>query len=228
MNPDLINSCEEYQRWCSQSQSCLLVLSGRTATDGRSSHGYTHSWLSSAAVHVAEEGMREGGKVAYYCCHPDMRSESHRAKDVLRSLIYQILEWKPDVLRHKNQSFLSSVRSEAWRTPATDDEAIKSVLQLFREVLVELRDVKSITVVVDRLDLCEEKLLVLMDSLVGFITGLTDESCVVKMMVVLDPANGYWDAETLDEKDAEKVMLRQGWNQRQLSPSEMQKRMHSN
>ncbi|MCJ1385588.1 hypothetical protein MMC17_008711 [Xylographa soralifera] len=227
MSLDLLNTCDEYLRWHNLSQSCLLVLSGRTASDGRSSHGYTNSWLSPATVQVTEQGMKEGRKVAYYFCHPDIRAEAHRAKDVLQSLLYQILEWKPDVLRHKNQAFLSSVRSEAWRKPASDKEAINTVLQLLREVLMELKDVGVITIVIDRLDLCEEKLFLVMDALVGFIANLMDESCVVKMMVVLDPAHGYWDAENLEGKNAERVMLRQDWNQRQLSPLEMQRKIRS-
>ncbi|MCJ1438053.1 hypothetical protein MMC27_007440 [Xylographa pallens] len=227
MSLDLLNTCDEYLRWRNLSQSCILVLSGRTASDGRSNHGYTNSWLSPATVQVTEEGRNEGRKVAYYCCHPDIRAESHRAKDVLQSLIYQILEWKPDVLRHKNQSFLSSVRSEAWRESASEKEAINAVLRLLREVLTGLKDVGVITIVVDRLDLCEEKIFVVMDALVDFIGSIVDESCVVKMMVVLDPAHGYWDAENLEGKHAERVMLRQDWNQRQLSPLEMQRKKQS-
>ena len=227
MSLDLLNTCDEYLRWRNQSQACLLVLSGRTASDGRSSHGYTNSWLSPAVVQVAEEGRKEGRKVAYYCCHPDIRAEPHRAKDVLQSLIYQILEWKPDVLRHKNQSFLTSVRSEAWREPATDKEAMNTILRLLHELLMEMKDLGTITIALDRLDLCEEKVFVVMDALVGFIASLRDESCVVKMMVVLDPAHGYWDPENLEEKNAERLMLRQDWNQRQLSPLEMQRKIHS-
>ena len=227
MSLDLLNTCDEYLRWRNLSQSCILVLSGRTASDGRNSHGYTNSWLSPATVQVTEEERNEGRKVAYYCCHPDIRAESHQAKDVLLSLMYQILEWKPDVLRHKNQSFLSSVRSEAWRESASDKEAINAVLRMLREVLRELKDVGIITIVVDRLDLCEDELFIVMDALVDFIGSIVDESYVVRMMVVLDPAHGYWDAENLGAKNAERVMLRKDWNQRQLSPLEMQRKTQS-
>ncbi|MCJ1252165.1 hypothetical protein MMC30_009404 [Trapelia coarctata] len=228
MSPELLNTSEEYRKWQSITQSCLLVLSGRTVIEGRNSHGLTHSWLSPATIHVAEEAAIDGKKVAYYCFHPDNRADIDPKKDFLSTLICQILEWKPSILRRKNQHFLSVVSSKEWGDRETHKTALAVRFSLLREVLVEMKDLGSITMVLDRIELCNWKLLVLMHALVGFVASLTvDDCCVVKIMVVLDTAKEYWDAESLEEKDADRVMLYQRWDQEQMSPLEMQKRFYS-
>lgn len=231
MSPELLETSEKYQKWRSTAQTCLLVFRGRTAPEGRcSNYGYTTSWLSPAAVYVAQEAAKADGNVAFYGCHPDIRAGSCRGKDLLSSLIYQVLQYNPSVLRRQNQHFRSVVSCEDWQDPKTDQTAVKVMFGLLREILAEIKDLGPITITLDRIELCDWKLHVLMDALVEFVESMTsgDEFCVVKIMVVLDPARGYWDAESLEEeKNSNAVVLFQEWDQKTLSLLEIQKRLHS-
>ena len=210
-------------------QSCLLVFRGRTAPESRCcSYGYTNSWLSPAAAYVAQKAVKSGRNMAYYCCQPDILAGSCRGKDLLSSLIYQVLQCNPSILRRKDQHFRSVVSSDDWQDPKTGQAAVKVRLGLLREILKALGSPSTITL--DRIELCDWKLPVLMNALVELVESMmpVDEFCAVKIMVVLDPARGYWDAESLDEekKNSSTVVLFQEWDQRALSPLEMQKKSY--
>lgn len=229
MSPKLLETSEKYQEWQSMEQSCLLVFRGRTAPESRCcGYGYTNSWLSPAAAYVAQEAVKSNRNMAYYCCHPDIRAGSCRGKDPFSSLIYQVLQCNPRILRRKDQHLRSVVSSDDWQDPKTDQAAVKVRLGLLREVLKDLGS--PITITLDRIELCDWKLHVLMDALVEFVESMmsADKSCVVKIMVVLDPARGYWDTESLDveKKNSNTVVLFQEWDQKALSLLEMQKKSY--
>lgn len=104
------------------------------------------------------------------------------------------------------------------------------MLGLLREILAEMNHLGSpITIILDRIELCDWKLHVLMNSLVEFVESMTptDGFCVVKIMIILDPVRGYWDAESLEKENSNAVVLLQEWDQKALSLLEMQKKVHS-
>lgn len=131
---------------------------------------------------------------------------------------------------------------------------------LLRKILTamndDLPDESILVIVLDRIELCDWKLSVLMNALVELVYSptapptstskdellCTHKPITIKIMVVLDPVRGYWDAEEIKrEKErmdgnssscsSRNAILYQEWNQRALSPLEMQmqkqKRFHS-
>ncbi|KAL9118252.1 MAG: hypothetical protein Q9187_005208 [Circinaria calcarea] len=224
MSPGLLSTSEAYQKWQDSAQSCLLLLSGRTASEGRNSRGDTHSWLSPATTYVTEELRKQDQRVAYYCCHPDLRAEDHSGKEIISTIIYQMLDWKPAILRHRNQQFRSVVQSPAWQDPGDESASIEIMFRLVREILAEIKDLGRITVVLDRVDLCSWELHHIMKALTGLVL---DESWHLKIMATMATARDYWDVDDLDDTASGRVLIHQGWDQRQLTPQEMQKRLHS-
>jgi len=222
MNPMLLRTSEAYHKWQDQVGSCLLVLSGRTVPAARARSDFTHSWFSPAATHVAEELHKDGRFVACYSCHPDVRALEHTGKEVLSAIIYQILEWKPAILGRKEQQFRSMLQSEAWTNPgsnpANEKAAVKLIFQLLSEVLVEMQDLGPLFLVLDRVDLCSWKLNYMMAALVDLVGN---NSCTVKILVVLDTARGEWDVDYMEESVLDRVMVHQAWDQRKLSRGEV-------
>jgi len=211
MSPTLLRTSEAYNKWQDAVGSCLLVLSGRTVPDARTSRGYTHSWLSPAPTHIAEELRKDGRLVAYYSCHPGVRAEEHTGKEIMSTIAYQILEWKPDILRRKDQQFRSILQSEIWSNPANEKAAVDLVFQFLREVLLQITALGTVFLVLDRVDLCSWKLHHVMAALVDLVGS---ESCAVKIVVVLDTAREEWDVDHVEESALDRVMVHQAWDQR--------------
>ena len=218
MTPSLLSTSLAYQSWQRSTQSCLLLLSGHTALEGRNGRGYTHSWLSPTTTHVTEELHEQGKLVAYYCCHPGPRPEKIiRGKDIIAAVVYQILEWHPEVLRRKEQQFGVMVRSEEWRSQ-NEGETLEISFRLLREVLVELKDLGTFYIVLDRIDLGSWKLHRVMTALMRLV--LDEQVGNVKIMTT---AAEFWDIESLElnETVRGKVLAHQEWNQRLMTPMEI-------
>lgn len=230
MSPELLDTSKTYKKWQSTENSCILVLRGSTAKEGRStSYGYTNSWLSPAAVHVAQEATKAGQKIAYYSCHPNIRAGGPpcRGKNLLSSIIYQILKDNPTILRSKNQSFRSMVSSEDWQDSKNDQAAVKVMFGLLREILSAMKDLSdqksTMVIVLDRIELCDWKLRFLMNALVELVQQhcstttpphpLTskDEFCsvgaiTIKILVILDPTSeDHWDADECLKMEKDKM-----------------------
>ena len=224
MSPSLLSTSASYNQWEESADACFLILSGKTPSEGRNSRGYTHSWLSPAAIHVTEKERGENRRVAFYSCHPNALADRHSGREIISSIIFQMLEWKPDVLRHKFQQFQSMVQSDAWRERENENTVLHVMFQLLRQVILEVHDLGRIYIVIDRIDLYSGNLRKMMNELVELVT---DQSHVVKVMAVLDPARGYWDpSETIEEGALSRVFFHQDWNQRQLSAQEIQRGLY--
>ena len=161
MSPKLLNDSPHYQKWLGHTESCLLFLGGHTQLEGRNGRGYTHSWLSPVTSYVTEDMRNHGQKVVYYCCHPGNSAERHQGKDVIFSIAYQMLEWKPEILRWKYQQFKTIARSKA-RYAERETEVVTTCFQVLREVLVEMKDLGMVFIVLDRVDQCDWKLQLMM------------------------------------------------------------------
>jgi len=151
MTPEYQRSLTTYNTWITADASSLLLLSGKTQPEARTSIGYTHSWLSPAAFYVVESMRKEGKKVAFYGCHPGVRPDGfHDGREVVSSLAFQVLEWWPKLLRKRMAQFQSLVGSKAWKglgdqerdgdRQSVQNNALKAWFTLLREVLVALRE----------------------------------------------------------------------------------------
>lgn len=220
MTQKLLHTSEAYNKWQDTVGSCLLVLSGQTVPEARTSRGYTHSWLSPATIYIAEELRKNERLVAFYSCHPGVRAEGHTGKDIMSIITYQILEWKPEILRRKDQQFRSKLQSVAWSSPEKEKAAVSLSFRLLREVLLDIKDLGTVFLLLDRVDLCSWKLHNVMAALVELVES---ESCMVKIVVVLDTVRGEWDSDRGEESALDRVMVHQGWDQRKLSPMEVKK-----
>ncbi|KAI9858315.1 MAG: hypothetical protein M1813_007590 [Trichoglossum hirsutum] len=219
MTPDLLNEQKAYLDWQRSASSCLLLLSGTTEPDGRLTRGATYSWLSPAAIYIAKQVQNEKGLLVYYCCHPEVRSKIHHVADVMSSLVFQILRWKPEVLQQNHQRFRSTVRQ--WQRPGlepTDRDAIRAMVQLLREVLTEVKTEGVVHIVIDRVEQCNCKIHHLMDELAKLVG---EESCSVKIAAIIE--GDEWDTSNLEEKPLAHVMKRVGWRQERILSVERRK-----
>ena len=152
MTPEVLQSNTAYQSWMKCSSSSLLVLAGATREEGRASHS-SLCWLSPAALHIFNRFSSEGKRVAFYSCHPDFREDSSSSRLVITGLLWQILAWKPEILRHKVKDFQSALKSDAWSSNETQ-MGMEFHVDLLKRVLHLFSTDEEILLVLDRLDLC--------------------------------------------------------------------------
>jgi hypothetical protein len=122
---DLYQS-SEYRSWSATSASCILYLAGQTYSESRTSFGYTHSWLSPAAMQVARDIQQRDGRLAFFSCHPDIQGDHYSPQNILASLLLQILDWKPAALRGIREQLMRQIKSVAkWNLGVTDTRTRK-------------------------------------------------------------------------------------------------------
>ncbi|KAK4446489.1 hypothetical protein QBC34DRAFT_331299 [Podospora aff. communis PSN243] len=208
----------EYQQWLHHPQSSLFFLSGSTKPEGRKFRYYTHSWLSPAAIYIAEGLVRDNCKFAFFSCHPDIESTHISGEIVLSSLILQILQWRPEVLREKEAHFLATFKSSHHRTKE------HMLVDLLGEVLLEMRDLGTVYLVLDRLDCCQSKIDNITNELTRLITVLCSPDFTVKVAIVAETSGGEgnWRFEFLPDHEyaTDRVFVVKEYNQRRLTTSE--------
>jgi hypothetical protein len=222
MNRGRLQSCPSYQSWIASTESSLLFLSGGTAHEGRRLKGLTHSWLSPAAIYIAEDLSREERNVVFYCCHPELDSKTVPTKQVISSIFLQILKWKPHLLREKAVQFHSAVLSDAWRDASNEKIMVSTMVRLLNDLLATVKDLGTTFIVIDRLDQCESPLRIVVDELLHLVS---DAACDVKLAVIAETSygRGDWHPEYLQEDEfaLERVFTRKDWNQRRMTHQEM-------
>ena len=153
----LLDQQAAYKDWQERDTSCLLWLSGQTATDARTRLGSTISWLSLATVHVSElieDEKHTSNILLYYNCHPGLREEKKATTDVLKSLLFQIISRRPRILAHRLNHITSSLErlvpteqqnTQLWpmnirqdKSHITQKENIKILVGLIHEMLTEV------------------------------------------------------------------------------------------
>ncbi|KAK3984334.1 hypothetical protein QBC44DRAFT_337174 [Cladorrhinum sp. PSN332] len=195
-----------YQAWISHPLSALLFLHGSTHLDGKRIRT-THSWLSPAAIYVAEAfSKHDSTKLAFFSCHPDLDENEHITCDMmLSSLILQTLQWQPQVLREKDGEFrrILEEQSRPGMSPLRKEQGL---VDLLRAVLVEVNRThfkgSTFFLVIDRLDFCLTPIKDLANELMRLVTLLGEKSAPrVKVMIVAERSggNGLWDTEQLPE-----------------------------
>lgn len=208
----------QYREWLDNPQSSLLFLSGCTAPGGRKFKSYTHSWLSPASIYIAEGLAEENSKVAFFSCHPDLESSCVTGDVVLSSLIIQALRWRPEILRDKEAHFRQTLESTHHRSRE------HMLVDLLGEVLLELRDLGTVYLVIDRLDCCQSRIDNIGNELARLITVLSSPDFRVKIAIVAETSGGQgnWHWAFLPERDyaMERLYIVEGWNQRLLTTRE--------
>lgn len=218
------------------SDSSVLLLAGNTNRNARAGRGYTHSWLSPATFYAVKILREKGERVAYYCCHPGVRTDDndldiYLAKDLLVRLAYQLLESQPKALRGKMAQFQTLVNQPAWREldgkkkhmldsgydlneadykqREKERTALSAWFSLLRGILEELQEEGTTYLIIDRLDLVECKVSYFVEELVAMIK---DEKILVKVLTVIDTVEGEWELD-LEVKDS-RIFAMQGLNQK--------------
>ena len=169
MSRSLLQKTEFYQTWISSTESCMLFLSGRTAIEGRHFRGYSHCWLSPAAIYITEDLAREGIHSAFFSCHPDLDSRPVPTKQIISSIILQILNQKPHILRKKAVQFHSAAMSDPFRNSYNAKTQARAMMKLLGDVLAAVKDLGTTVIVLDRLDKCESKFNIVMDELLRLV-----------------------------------------------------------
>ncbi|OAP62731.1 hypothetical protein AYL99_01958 [Fonsecaea erecta] len=212
LTPDILNNAESYRIWLDSDHSCLLLLGGTSLMEGRSNIS-TCSWLSPAAIYVAEQQLSENRHVAFYCCHPQMLSQRCGVQEAILSLVCQVAGWKPDMLR-QNPSFLSLAQSMTWKD--ADDDVLNAMFKMLSDLLTELRPQRPVYIILDRADQCEYQSFQLVRKLMEVIQKARD---MVKILVVMDSALwgiDSWLCDGLKEDSGGFLVGRWDWNQQQL------------
>jgi hypothetical protein len=209
MTPELLQSQAAYIKWSGSSTSALFFLHGPTANESRLElAATTYSWLSPAALYVAQSiSQTEKALLAYYCCHPEVRAEKRRTSVVLSTLIYQLLSQRPSILRQKKGHYYELathfIKEE-------DHNAVQEMIQLLREVLIEVgkfEDNEMTYIVIDRVDQCSFSSLTIMDQLA---TLVVEPNCKVKIMVTCDTSfSQNWDIYARNVGELESKLLRE-------------------
>jgi hypothetical protein len=179
--------------------------------------GLTHCWLSPAAIYITEDLVKDESKFVFYSCHPELESKILSAKQILSSIILQILKWKPHILRDKGVQYHTAVLSEAWQDAGKEKVMVNSMIKLLRDLLAEVRNLGTAFIIIDRLDQCESELRIVMDELAGLVS---DSACNVKIAVIAETSygRGEWRHEFLKEDDyaLDRVFVHKGWNQERM------------
>lgn len=153
MTTHLLKQNTAYVAWRQCTESSLLVLGGATAPAGRA-HQNTFAWLSPATVHAYEDLTADGCKVAFHSCHPDVKETPNTTRLIISNFLYQLVAWKPEILRHRVQEFESIVKSKAWNSDNHKD-ARDAQLSLLGKVIKYLSAAQpELYLVLDRMDLC--------------------------------------------------------------------------
>ena len=209
MTPELLQSQAAYIKWSGSSTSALFFLHGPTANESRLEFAATtYSWLSPAASYVAQTiSQNEKALLAYYCCHPEVRAEKRQTSVILSTLIYQLLSHRPSILRQKNGHYYQLA---AHFIKKEDRSAVEGMIQLLREVLVEVEKFEAdemTYIVIDRVDQCSFSTLTIMDQLAALVV---EPNCKVKIMVTCDTSfSKDWDMYARSVGESGRRLLRE-------------------
>jgi hypothetical protein len=218
MTSGLLEKEESFGVWMECAHSCLLLLGGKTALEGRSDDS-TCSWLSPAAIYIAERRYAETNAVAFQCCEPQHFGVERSLQEVILSLACQILTWKPEVLR-KTPRVQSLLRRFSWKDES--EEILEMAFQMLGNLLAEVDLKEPVYIILDRADKCLDSPVKLLRKLVEVIPKA---KCVVKMVVVMDSSTfrdiDYSMCEGLKQESNSCIVGRLHWDQERLGPEDL-------
>lgn len=203
---------ESYQYWNQCSRSSCLLLHGFTQLQSTTMTPIL-CWLSPATIYVTEELRKQDKRVAYYCCHPGPESAPLiYIRDLISSLVWQILQWNPCVLKKEFTEIRYQIRLFA---NEDSEQAIHAMFKVMDMVLTSFHGEDVIYIVIDRLEACEPtELHHLM--LVKFVNLVRKAPCIVKVMMVVD--SSFWkvavdSCKNIQEKSNGYLIYKSEWDQ---------------
>ena len=219
---DLLKADEKFGCWW-ESQSSSLLLAGGVNWREESSTGVLN-WLSLGALLTIKELQGQHKNVAHYLVQPNFTvHKSHRRslRDVMASLIFQIIAMREDSLRIELDTLGAIVDSSAWKDDASDEfmEAIHSLLLSSLSVFPQN---SQIWIVIDRLDQCsrsdgkEEDDIDVQTAVERLLSVLVEADCCVKVFLVVGaPCAGNFarSGPPLSRKQKECLKLKPQWRQ---------------
>ena len=220
---DQLYNSDEYHLWHNAKEPSLLFISGGTQWFGRRQTGLRHCWLSPFTIYLAEDASRDRNAiVTFFSVLPDIYSESIPSRTVIASIILQLLQRFPRILREKDDEFrrvLTRRADKAWSS--------EPLMDILGQVLSQIDGSdeaipKTVYIVIDRLDLCNpnKSLSKDMASLLRMVTTLGTPSVTIKVVVVVETTeqNADWHSSLLPELefDPHRLVERREWNQERL------------
>ena len=131
----------------------------------------------------------------------------------MSTVVYQLLEWKPDILRRRYQEFRMRLESEEWWNQTEEGIAMEIAVGLLCDVLREMKGTEMSFIALDRVDLCSWKLQELMSQLAKLVN---ERSLNVKIVASSQPP-ARWDIGGVEiGASGGRVFVCQGWDQRRL------------
>ncbi|KAK3348691.1 hypothetical protein B0T25DRAFT_569365 [Lasiosphaeria hispida] len=128
---------------------------------------------------------RQRFKVAFFSCHPNMESTQVPGDTALSSLICQVLRWRPEILRDKDADSRGILTSSHHRS--------RDMLIDFLGAVLEMQDLQTIYLVVDRLDCCQPRIDNIVHEFARLITGLESPKLRIKVTIVAETSGGQGD-----------------------------------
>lgn len=214
---------DEYRTWHGAKEPSLLFISGGTHWYGRNGVGFIHCWLSPFTIYLAEDASRERNAiVTFFSALSGLDPEPISASTVIASIILQLIQRSPQMLREKDDEFRRVVSR-----PADNSWSTKSLVDLLGRVLSQLGGdgeavIETVYIVIDRFDLCTpNNLSEAMASLLHMVTTLRQPPVGVKVAVVAETSGGNaeWHSEFLPELefDPHRLVVLPNWIQEKFA-----------
>ena len=190
----LLEESPEYAMWRESPTSRLLLLGGFTSDAGQASKS-TLSWLSPATLHVFDALSATGEKVAFHCCHPNINSTENSIRLIVSNLLYQVLGWAPEILRHRVKEFDSAARSEDLNSH-DDKKTLQACFDLLGKALEYDSSQEKKFLIIDRVDLCQGLTSRFLDALQKLVSN---SRSMLKVMVVMGRIFDHYDREACQD-----------------------------
>lgn len=150
LNMDRLAEEKSFNHWDKCSNSCMFLLHGRTAVTTRD-----YSWLSPAVFHLIQVYRDQNRSVIFHCCHDQLFMEQDTPSHiVVSSLVYQLLEARPSVVRDqpRYQDLSRKFSDPTWHAnqPRIPFAVLGELLDSFPEVYILLDRIDRIKGDADR------------------------------------------------------------------------------
>lgn len=144
---------KKFTQWMYEDQSSMLLLGGNNLSDLSST---VLNWLSMASVLVAQADLSTGPKLTYFCStdYTNSRSRRRSFSDVICGIIYQLAEQHSEFLTEWPTYITEALQSPEWNSDNYSD-SFEVMAQLCIKLFSKCQAKENLTIVIDRLDLCQ-------------------------------------------------------------------------
>ncbi|KAF1969456.1 hypothetical protein BU23DRAFT_557637 [Bimuria novae-zelandiae CBS 107.79] len=144
---------KKFSQWLEKEESSILLLGGDNWSDSSST---VLNWLSLASVLVAQAHSDATFRLNYFCQtdYANSRSGRRSFSAVIRNLVYQFAEQRPQALHERREFILEALRSVPWNSTEYS-VSFDALAQLCINLFSMCQAGESLTIVLDRLDLCQ-------------------------------------------------------------------------